>query len=1642
MAREPELMDLTTVSSTFPGEPSNEIPRPYLLDLFSNVLDTSPTGTVLVKGPPGSGKTTFISQFARQNADRVFSRFLRSGTTTTYHPDLMKDDFSVQLYWALNNKLPDNIDLISEGYFFRAISNLSLKAQREGKFYYFVLDGFDELSTSEIDRVGKFISLLPFHNRFFRFVFSDSADDRLKLNKFNVTPQPFYLPNFSQEETEKYLASAPYFNQLNADEKREIYHIAERGNPGRLAPILRLLKDGAKLDDIANTKGDPLSVLYEMEWKGLNLTEDLKRILALLVFDHTNEYDDTTIAAVLGISLDEVRNALNRVRFLDRESSTVRFTSEAFRAFAESRLKDLKGATLDLLISRLEKNQQTELNHESNFSRLAKLYESSNRQDRLLEHLSTKNMIEIAKQVRSLSSVQEMVDSGISAAFHLKHDHELLRLSLHRPTIENWTGLESIRYEVGARIAIGEIESALSLVNSIQFQEDRLLLLALVARKLQGREDYPTGLRDEIIQLYQQLDDRSVVKRGLEIATELVHTNPALATDLIERLSMQTGVDIETFDLSVAMMASTYSGEENTEWKDALHRISRTIHDPAIREFSTHASLLSGNTTAEEVIAQVETLGSPERKLFWLKRWISVDPKRAGVADVVGHALNLLINATEYAPTATILRQLATPLPYIQDLEVRKRLINIFNSQAAFVESRGPTEDYVRLQLLLVRSEKDISVELARNRLVDVYFYIEDLKDLTIKANCLARFVSALRAMDPDMVFEKRDKFHSWPLEELQQILTQLFEETAYHDRVARTPLRALAPRFPDMTLEIIDKANTATHKDDMIKTAIEAHMESRVIDHDLDFINRALSKIYHPVHWERALAAVIENLSPDHATHPLIMTWLKAVKNPTLRCWAIAKIIMIAEGETYVDQLMTFLQSSWIEIESPWTRVNVGYLIAQDLAEAGLKDQARHYVARAEELQGHSRLHDPIVGSAFVECVELALRAFSGLLKSSTQPTEAANKIFDLIGAVPDPEESTALLTNMALRCHVAGKVELANEAVRKIRNNLTVLNRHNRTYDRCVIVSAPALYLNHLRTATEIIEQLPPPLADAAWMEVHRFLVHRRPFGDPIGTVQNARTVRGLEWYVALTDITDVISRLSQDAYIYLAISEAAEFFRLFDLTSQQKAEVTDRLVEIAKNRLPDTTGKFIRHQGYRIAAEAKALRLSGASKRYRDNWLALINEARQIRNRSDRALVLGWLAQSLPFDPDLRRSLFGEAREGVANIPFALEVVDRYEALATSALDYDKHLSKSFVRECVELLKQGAGSEYRTAYTTLVDTAYQIDPDLAESIASELDDDPARKRYKARLDLLRLKDALMDSRKKDQSDVQSASAEDYAQVFSMLLRALNSGRITPMKWDHLRKYVQQAGTTEFFQAISVFHWAIENIVQVYSDTPMQVEKYIDPTFAAIVDSCEVLLIMASRSWTQSVTSRHSLEVASGYHGMVVRAGEKGEAMEFIENWLKRNLKTNAIICDPFFGPNELEIVWYMFSLCPDCRIRILTGWKHQLDTIGQDGWEDAYRSWWRQRTDLDPPEIGITVAGFERSKQSPIHDRYIITDGGILKLGTSLNSIGIVRASQVDELDHSGVSDVESLVAEYLSGSRLRDANDRIKYHTFSL
>ena len=108
------------------------------------------------------------------------------------------------------------------------------------------------------------------------------------------------------------------------------------------------------------------------------------------------------------------------------------------------------------------------------------------------------------------------------------------------------------RAEIEARISVGDVTLLQEIANRPILAEDKLHLYAIIEKaRIQGKLSVEESLEAEIRSIFSQIDPKSLGRRAVEIASDLMMVDPELAIMLIEKASGDTrGLDEAFLHLS------------------------------------------------------------------------------------------------------------------------------------------------------------------------------------------------------------------------------------------------------------------------------------------------------------------------------------------------------------------------------------------------------------------------------------------------------------------------------------------------------------------------------------------------------------------------------------------------------------------------------------------------------------------------------------------------------------------------------------------------------------------------------------------------------------------------------------------------------------------------------------------------------------------------------------------------------------------------------------------------------------------------------------------------------------------------------------------------------------------------------------
>jgi len=982
-----EIMDLTKVSSTYPQLSKPNIQRENMITTIAEML-RSETEIIIVEGPDGIGKTTLLAQFANAFPNHAFGLFVRSSSRWAYDSGMLTRDLCEQIDWVLRKEDHHSERYIDPAQLLRArIFELQSHANYKRQTYYFVVDGLNEIPEEDCHEREMILKLLPFGIPRFRFILSGP------LECLNNRPQklhrttPFRMVGFTFEETREFLSEL-----VPAREDLERIHKISKYIPGNLASVRRLLQGGTKVEQLLENFPRHLPDLFELEWSVVEREDSaLRQALAILAFDR-RRHTLLSLSRLCKITPSSLDEKLARCTFVERQNDgqEVYFVCEGFKRLASERLFQLQRGVLDSAISELLHSSESA----DALTHLPAIFHQAGRYEELLNYLSPKHIGGLIDCGNSWVPLHQKADLGVDTALRLERDGDLLRFGLQRATIASMESSEPWRSEIEAYVALDDFSAAYALVQRMATKEDRLHLLAVIARAKRTRAlPIEIELSDQIQQLYGQLDRASLGDRGLEIASDLLYTHPELAVELVQESTGKDGPK-QRLDLALARLSFKAWVEMEGGMASTHQALRAKVNDPKLQKFLDTVSIFFGGYTAEGVIAEVDDWEKASDRIFTLRSWAVTNAKNKDAAAVVQYALSTILKTTTYTANAKVYKDLASPLIFIPDIEQARAIIGRLDGLKGTIQASGPTVEYVKLQAVLAESEARYDKGAAADRLQDLFFYVDALTESGTKLAALAVLARVLNSVDPDKHYEAHGGIHSAVISALKMVVDNILTKSADHYEAVRPAIKALARSDAHIALRVINKLNTTPSREAALVQFVEAVAGQVPSDKNFDVIDEAYGQIKSI--WALSAAArmalrglLIQKGEIAPFLHRIIALrkWVSVIPDAEEKCQALCMLLEIllehekTTSSTLFSSLSKELEETWETVDAGWTKIDAGFKIVALMAKCS-PEVSRGFLAKTENARSEIVLDCRDTAMTYLGCVRLALRCFGGLLK------------------------------------------------------------------------------------------------------------------------------------------------------------------------------------------------------------------------------------------------------------------------------------------------------------------------------------------------------------------------------------------------------------------------------------------------------------------------------------------------------------------------------------------------------------------------------------------------------------------------------------------------------------------------------------
>jgi len=495
--------DVTSIATHFPELPTNLLLRENILaaleDMFSSGIQL-----LTIEGAEEIGKTTLLAQFAQRHSHQAISLFIKGTSLFAHDPQLVLRDLCNQIYFILNSEEIADDEQTDETLYRQLLFNLLRLARKKNMDFYFIVDGIEDLPRDAGSRAA-ILGSLPIGESHIKCLIAAKPESIREHIRGRIQQKPFTLPGFALEET------LAYFRDLGVDRKflDELYRICNKGVPGQMASVRRLLESGITAETLLNDLSEKLPNLFELEWKAVDLTDErLLNLLALISqFSHSHSISD--VALILTLQPEEIRRFLSALSFVlppRSDDAPIEFVSERFRRFVSERLISRRPSVRELAIACFL--QAPSSNNALNL--LPGYLEDAGKWDVLLDYLSPEHFTSMVERSGSLVAVQTNASLGLSTALRLGRDGDLLRFGMQRAAAMDFDRISTLRSEVKAWVAIGEYTNAIAVAQGTALKRDRLRLLAAIARfQKEGGLTPEPALIEQINTLYEQTPPRN-----------------------------------------------------------------------------------------------------------------------------------------------------------------------------------------------------------------------------------------------------------------------------------------------------------------------------------------------------------------------------------------------------------------------------------------------------------------------------------------------------------------------------------------------------------------------------------------------------------------------------------------------------------------------------------------------------------------------------------------------------------------------------------------------------------------------------------------------------------------------------------------------------------------------------------------------------------------------------------------------------------------------------------------------------------------------------------------------------------------------------------------------------------------------------
>jgi len=1336
------------------------------------------------------------------------------------------------------------------------------------------------------------------------------------------------------------------------------------------------------------------------------------------------------------IKIEEIFTSLGRIFTV--ENSNVSFTSNIY--------KDIFKKKYSLLSEQIKKieikinYEQPEIKYKV---RLIELLFHDKNYSKILNVFENNFIANAFNHIQNISEVNSLIDKVCKSSFYLNRNEDLFNYSVQGSIINDIENDIENENKILSLISLEEYDKAIIITDSLISKKNKLLYYAKIAKFQKDKKKIIDDiLIDKIDAIFNSLELADYGKNLHEIVSDLISVSSKYALKILNMGETDKSLNInELLFAKLSLAALNDSDEKNeTKFSDMLSKIESNKS----KEINTALRLFIGKYTFEKLNEEIVNYKDSKERIKLYRFWLENSEDKANVKAVITNVVDEIIKSeSNDIFNLEILSEISGHIYKIHNYQERIQIAQRFRNLLSDVEDNGLFINKTTFNLNLFNSyySKEVNNEESLIILSSLLEEVNVYPDLLIRCEALMLIL--------EYVFDKVNYLGQTKTKVMKAFdvsFDHLLLETSDQFTPFKKILKSVSKTNFNECEKLLSKINTSYNRDKSRLYIIDNYLDQEHLKINIDSI-LTFKDGFHEIFFKNVIdRLILERFSNNQNLNESYITKLKQVcLEPKQNLSSYNKIYFkILLLKTYfnsnkekkynknISQLKNKIQEELKFISDSYKKNSFSQYIASKISTLDKAFAKEIFLNNSsEDIMLYNNLRYKI---AF-----MLIKNFEALVKCENKKggenlnSKKIEKIFtDIVGRIKDineSEDSLELFTRLGFICYLNNLHSLANKIYNNVFESLNVIIKKEPIHE--YLNSLTFVYLYNQSFVLSNSDLLTNIAKEELYFDLCNFYLFKQ---NPFDVYDSKNS----SFDCNFTDISNCLlslEKISFDSNIYGIIEKISKLSSNKNLKLQplQTNEITDKISNIIESKLPDKNN--IRHEGYKITSK---IRFQKFYKRY--NLEIIKSEIDNITNLSDKIFVKSILIEEFSSfkNPSFtKESIFNEILEDFKLISNNYEFINRVNDLSEIMYKFPNNKKwKDLVSSAFDLSVNLENKINSVKYQNrIIDTIYKLDDELAKSlVAKGIDDSRKTISNLIKTNYENLKDVKTLGQKSELLD-DKVNIDNYIKSLSENLMDVNSNLVKARKISDLKSVLITASKLPLDKSLIIYDYYFKNVASAnYS------KEELEKTLTTLYNNIDSIfksdtIINSIGKIKESRYVNISDDILFTENNVIIKGTERHKAIEMFKHFVIEESNEFLYIIDPYFSPKDVEFLYTIHKCDKDVEIKVLCCEYFEQEEIMNE---------WKKITKDEMDNCEIIFTYFKSNSEKPLHDRYLLSEGGGLRLGTSIKSIG--SSMKFSEISRMSRVEVDKLLHEelngFISGKKKEVNGEKLDRRTFSL